>query len=166
METITKKCNKCKKALSVEVFGDNGKGECFKTCDTCRTAGRDSKARVKIEKDKTDEAWIENTKAKAMKTTGIKSCDEDKWALMTREALDLLSYEEKEAIPINLNTVVSKSNIEFINEKIIKYCGDDVECKTIMDTGIIRVWLPEREGYFRVRLGDTWAKVRENIHCC
>ena len=52
METITKKCNKCKKALSVEVFGDNGKGECFKTCDNCRAAGRASKARVKIEKDK------------------------------------------------------------------------------------------------------------------
>ena len=166
METITKKCNKCKKALSVEVFGDNGKGECFKTCDTCRAAGRDSKARVKFEKDKKDEAWIEKTKAKAVKSTGIKFYDEDKWALMTCEALDVLSYEEKKAIPINLTTVVSMLNIEFINEKIIKYCGDDVECKTIMDTGIIRVWLPEREGYFRVRLGDTWAKVRENIHCC
>ena len=85
---------------------------------------------------------------------------------MTREALDLLSYEEKEAIPIKLNTVVSKSNIEFINEKIIKYCGEDVDCNTIMDTETIRVWLPRREGYVEVILGDTWAKVRENIHCC
>ena len=83
-----------------------------------------------------------------------------------REALDLLSYEEQEDIPVNLYTVVSKLHLAFINEKIIKYCGDDVECKTIMDTGIIRVWLPEREGYFRVHIGDTWAKVRENLHCC
>ena len=33
---------------------------------------------------------------------------------MTSEALDLLSYEEKEAIPININTVVSKCNLLFI----------------------------------------------------
>jgi hypothetical protein len=51
METITKKCNNCKKARPVEVFGDNGKGECFKTCDTCRASGRERKARAKFEKD-------------------------------------------------------------------------------------------------------------------
>ena len=101
-----------------------------------------------------------------MKSTGIKFYDEDKWALMTCEALDVLSYEEKKAIPINLTTVVSMLNIEFINEKIIKYCGNDQECKTIMDTETIRVWMTERGGDFEVKLGDTWAEVRENIHCC
>ena len=43
--SITKTCNKCKKALSVEVFGDNGRGECFKNCDACRSRGRDEQAR-------------------------------------------------------------------------------------------------------------------------
>ena len=101
-----------------------------------------------------------------MKSTGITVCDEDKWALMTSEALDLLSYEEKEAIPIKLNTVVSKCNLFFMCEKIIKYCGEDVECKTVMDTEKIRVWLTRRDGYFEVKFGYTWAEVRENIHCC
>jgi hypothetical protein len=43
MESITKKCNKCKKTLCVEVFGDNGRGECFKTCDACREKNRTQK---------------------------------------------------------------------------------------------------------------------------
>ena len=46
--SITKTCNKCKKALSVDVFGDNGRGECFKNCDACRSRGRDEQARSMI----------------------------------------------------------------------------------------------------------------------
>jgi hypothetical protein len=47
-ETITKTCNKCKKALAVDVFGDNGKGACFKNCDACRSRGRAEQARTLI----------------------------------------------------------------------------------------------------------------------
>ena len=123
------------------MFGDNGKGECFKPCDACRVAGRASKARVKLEQD------------------------EDKWALMTRESLDLLSYEEREAIPTNLDTVVSNLNIFFFGVNVDNYC-EGVEYTSIMDTEKIRVWMTRREGYFGVKFGDTWAEVRENIHCC
>ena len=55
-----------------------------------------------------------------MKSTGITFCAADKWAPMTSEALDLLYYEEKEAIPIKLDTVVSKLNIFLMCEKSIK----------------------------------------------
>ena len=48
--SITKKCNKCKRALSVEVFGDNGCGECFKTCDACRSRNRVQHARTALKK--------------------------------------------------------------------------------------------------------------------
>lgn len=40
MEGITKICNKCKKDLPVEDFGENGKGVWFKRCDECRLRGR------------------------------------------------------------------------------------------------------------------------------
>ena len=43
METLTTPCNKCKQALPVDVFGDSGKGACFKTCDACRARGRANK---------------------------------------------------------------------------------------------------------------------------
>jgi hypothetical protein len=46
--SITKTCNKCKKALAVEVFGDNGRGACFKNCDACRSRGRAEQARTLI----------------------------------------------------------------------------------------------------------------------
>ena len=64
------------------------KANVFKTCEDCRAAGRESKARLKFEKGEAyeaavrasktrakiqdDEACIEDTKAKAMKSTGIK----------------------------------------------------------------------------------------------
>ena len=34
--------------MSVEVFGDNGKNNCFKTCDACRVKGRAQKLKTKI----------------------------------------------------------------------------------------------------------------------
>ena len=133
METITKKCNKCKKALSVEVFGDNGKGECFKTCDTCRSAGRASKEKQR--------------KAKDMKPTGPRYCEET-------------------IIYINLDAVVSKSNIEFIIEKThFHYKDDDDIYGTSLDFEdyTINVYMTERGDSFVVKLGDTWGEVMENI---
>jgi hypothetical protein len=47
MGSMTKKCNICKNALCVQVFGDNGKGECFKTCDACREKDRTQKLKTK-----------------------------------------------------------------------------------------------------------------------
>jgi hypothetical protein len=164
METITKKCNNCKKALSVEVFGDNGKGECFKTCDSCRDSARERKARDKFRRA----VEVEQFFKKDVKTEVVKLIEThvDEWALMSRESLDLLSYEEREAIPINPWTVVSELNIFFICEKIIKYCGDDAECTTVMDTETIQVFMTDRGGDFVVKHGDTWAEIREGIHCC
>ena len=50
MERITKKCNKCKKDLPIEGFGDNGKGGCFENCVACRTRGRAENARSRLRK--------------------------------------------------------------------------------------------------------------------
>jgi NAD-dependent SIR2 family protein deacetylase len=132
METITKKCGKCKKALSVEVFGDNGKNECFKTCDSCRASGRESKARAKFKTD------VE----KEVEPTFI-------------------------IIPCNLNTVVSRHNIYFINEKIINEFGDEIY-GTAQDEETITIYISidNTENNFKVNLGDTWGEVRENIQRC
>ena len=128
----------------------------------------------KVLETETDEEWIKKTKANAMKKTGIifygevsepiEETPEEFWSSQLK--LGRARVMEQQVGDINLETVVYKSNLAFFNERIIKYCGDAGLCKTIMDTDIIRVWLPEREGYVRVQLGDTWAKVRENLHCC
>jgi hypothetical protein len=130
METITKKCNNCKKVLSVEVFGDNGKNGCFKTCDSCRASGRERKARAKFGKD-------------------VKSEVEPDFII----------------IPCNLNTVVSRNNIFFINEKIHDDFGDEIY-GTAQDEETITIFMNinNTENDFEVKLGDTWGEIRENIH--
>jgi hypothetical protein len=35
-----------------------------------------------------------------------------------------------------------------------------------MDRETIEVCMSERGGHFTVKLGDTWADVKEGIHCC
>ena len=69
MEGITKKCNKCKKDLPVVVFGDDGRGGCFKTCDACRSRGRAEHARAKLKKDesKADTAPANDVKDDTLK---------------------------------------------------------------------------------------------------
>jgi hypothetical protein len=193
METITKKCNTCKKALSVEVFGDNGKGECFKTCDTCRASGRERKAWARFVKDvekeveqskiesvvsepveeTPEEFWFNQLKtgrARMKKRDSVKQVvekeDEDGWALMTLETLKLLSYRERAALPFNKDTVMTELNIFFFKLKIERYCGNDEPCTAEINKDIIEVWMPRIGGDFKVRVGDTWAEVRENIHCC
>ena len=148
--SITKKCNKCKRALSVEVFGDNGCGECFKTCDACRFRGRAEQSRASLRK-KMDK-------------------DEEKQLRMSRESFDSLSYEDKSnitIIEITLNTIVSRSNIEFMNDKVQAYCENHMECTTALDfeNSTIDVWLQERDDSFKIILGDTWEKIKHNIHC-
>ena len=49
-EMITQKCNKCKKALSINVFGINWNGVVFKHCDNCRARGRLEQARAALRK--------------------------------------------------------------------------------------------------------------------
>ena len=46
--TITKTCNKCKKVLSLDMFRDNERGECFENCDACSSRGRDKHSRARI----------------------------------------------------------------------------------------------------------------------
>ena len=96
----------------------------------------------------------------------IEETPEEFWSSQLKLGRARVMEKQVGDIPINLETVVSKSNLFFISEKINKYCGEDQECKTMMDTEIIRVWMTRREGYFEVKFGDTWAEVRENLHCC
>ena len=49
-EMITQKCNKCKKELSIHVFGVNWNGVFFKHCDNCRQRGRLEQARAALRK--------------------------------------------------------------------------------------------------------------------
>ena len=74
MEPITNKCNKCKKVLPVEVFGDDGKGGCFKTCEACRFRGRAEQARAKLRKDeaKADTAPANDVKDEKPKDDTVK----------------------------------------------------------------------------------------------
>jgi hypothetical protein len=145
--SITKKCNKCKKALDVDVFGDNGRGECFKTCDVCRYRGRDEHARFVLKKKMGKE-----------EETRISKYD----VLSNDSDYDLTVMH----ITIHLDTVVSKSNIEFVNEKIHCYCGDYMECATALDfeNDTIQVYIPEQADSFDVKVGDTWSDVCKNIH--
>ena len=148
--SITKKCNKCKRVLSVEVFGDNGGGACFKSCDACRCRGKAEQTRASLRK-KMDK-------------------DEKEHIRMYRESFDLLSNDDKSKITIieiTLNTVVSRSNIEFMNDKVQAYCEKHMECLTALDfeNSTIDVWLQERDSSFKIILGDTWEKIKHNIHC-
>ena len=117
---------------------------------------------IRLKKIKKYEAWLQSIKAKqvldAVVSEPIEETPEDFWSSQLK--LGRARVMEQQVGVMNLETVVYKSNLAFFNERIIKYCEDRIECKTIMDTDMIRVWLPEREGYFRVRLGDTWAEVR------
>jgi hypothetical protein len=97
------------------------------------------------------------------------------WAAMTAELLEPMTYDERCAIHICATTVVSRLNIEYICKKIHKYCGPDPlhlqeigasEVRTILSEETIKVYLTNRGGDFEVKLGDTWAEIRENIHCC
>jgi hypothetical protein len=103
----------------------------------------------------------------------------DGWADMTAELLEPMTYDERCAIHICARTVVSRLNIEYICEKIHKYCDpcdpdlllpieeiNGAEVGTIMTEETIDVYMKDRGGDFKVKLGDTWAEIRENIHCC
>ena len=94
---------------------------------------------------------------------------------MTAELLEPLTHEERCAIRITRNTVVSKLNIFYICENIIRYCGPDpsvpieetgsVPVGTIMGPESIEVHLPDRGAHFTVNIGDTWREIREDLHC-
>ena len=95
---------------------------------------------------------------------------------MTAELLATMTYDERCAIHIAMNTVVSKLNILFICENIIRYCGPDpslpieeavtIEVGTFMCPETIEVHFPDRGGHVTVSLRDNWGDIRENIHCC
>ena len=61
MESITKKCSKCKKMLCVEIFGGNGKGECFKTCDVCREKEQAQKLKHKKKQEEENNLVLDNS---------------------------------------------------------------------------------------------------------
>lgn len=41
-------CTVCHKMVSVELFGDNNKGSCFKSCDICRAKRRTYERNIKM----------------------------------------------------------------------------------------------------------------------
>ena len=167
METISeelpkKKCSSCGCLRELCDFGPNGRNGCFKTCQKCR--GNKKKSRDK--------------KANSKKSEPVLTLDDyvrDEWADMTAELLESLTYEEKCAIRFNKDTVVTKLNILFMCQNIIRYCGPDpsvpieetgsVPVGTIMGPETIEVHLPDRGAHFTVNIGDTWREIRENIHC-
>ena len=53
--TPSKQYTTCNKSVSIELFGDNGKGEWFITCDTCREKSRASSAREREKKRQPEE---------------------------------------------------------------------------------------------------------------
>ena len=65
---------------------------------------------------------------------------------------------ERDAIPINVSTVVNEMNIFMICEKSVEYCGEDATVDTVMDQDRILVYMTERGGDFIVKHGDTWAQ--------
>ena len=162
----TNKCSSCRVSRELTEIGPNGRNGCFKTCQKCR----EHKKRTREKKANS----IQSQRSNPVLT--IDDFVRDGWAGMTAELLEPMSYEERCAIRINLNTVVSRLNIFFICENIIRYCVRDpslrieetgsVPVGTIMDTETIEVHLPDRGAHFTVKLGDTWRDIRENIHCC
>ena len=170
METISedlpkKKCSSCRCLRETEEFEKCGPGACFKTCQKCR----ENKKRSRANKAN----LIQSQKSEP--TLTIDDYVQDGWSRMTAELLEPLTHEERCAIRITRNTVVTKLNIFYICENIIWYCGPDpsvpieetgsVPVGTIMDTETIEVHLPDRGAHFTVHLGDTWGEIRENIHC-
>ena len=159
-------CSSCKVFRESAEFEKCWPGTYFKTCQKCRENKKRSRAK----------------KANfilSQRTQPILTIDDyltDEWATMTAELLETMTFEEKCEIHIDMNTKVSRLNIFFIGQKIHKYCEGDtrlpfdergeVPVCTVLDEETIEVHLPDREGHFTIKHGDTWAEVRENIHCC
>ena len=55
----TKQCTKCNKVVSIEHYGDNVKGERFKTCDDCRERGKAANANARERNKKKPEEVTE-----------------------------------------------------------------------------------------------------------
>ena len=170
METISEnlpkqKCSSCGCLRELSDFGPNGRDGCFKTCLKCRASKKKSR----------DKKANSNKSQSAKPVLTIDDYIPDEWAGMTAELLEPLTFEERCAIRIHRDTVVSKLNIFSICKNIHRYCSRDpsvpieetgeVPVGTIMDTETIEVHLPDRGAHFTVHLGDTWGEIRENIHC-
>ena len=54
-----------------------------------------------------------------------------------------------------------------MNDKVQAYCEKHMECLTALDfeNSTIDVWLQERDSSFKIIIGDTWEKIKHNIHC-
>ena len=160
------KCSSCSVSRDKAEFEKCYPRTYFKTCRKCRETKKRSRAK------KAD--LIQNQMMEPILT--IDDYLTDEWANMTAELLETMTFEEKCEIPICMHTKVSRLNILFIGQKIHKYCEGDtrlpfeergeVPVCTVLDTETIEVHLPDRGGHFTVKHGDTWADIRENIHCC
>ena len=156
------KCSSCNVSRDVQWFGDNGKNGCFKTCSMCRASKKRSRDKKK-----------ENSRGSS---TVRDHWLHDGWYDMTAELLEPMTYNERCDIHICARTVVSRLNILYICEKIHSYCGLDpsssneeagtADVGTVMSEETIDVYMKDRGGDFKVKLGDTWAEIRETIHCC
>ena len=173
------KCSSCKVSREFSEFGPNCRGGCFKTCTNCRANKKKSRDKKANSSNKGSSSLSHPDSEPAVSTTsGLTFNDylNDGWAGMTAELLEPMTYEERCAIHIDMNTVMTRLNIFFMCERIIRYCGRDpskpfdetgsVPVGTIMGTHTIEVHLPDRGAHFTARLGDTWGDIRENIHCC
>ena len=118
MESISEiaqiiKCSSCKVSREAVEFEKCGPGACFKTCQKCR----DNKKRSRANKANSNsnqgsnpesELVVSSSSASVLTINGFLN---DGWANMTAELLEPLMYEERCAIHIEINTVVTRLNI-------------------------------------------------------
>ena len=169
------KCSSCKVSRESMEFEICGPGACFKTCHNCRKRKKNARAKKSNSSSSSGFDLVISSSSPASSTIRDHWLL-DGWADMTPELLEPMTFDERCAIHICMTTVVSRLNIFFITRQIHKYCGRDpslpfdetgeVPVGTVMDEETIEVVLPDREGHFTVKLGDTWGEVRENLHCC
>jgi hypothetical protein len=119
----------------VEVFGDNGKGECFKTCDACRHRNRIHKKHKK----------------------------DSKRTLGTQEE-EMAGYE-KDIELIKDDTICDSENVCLFIEKICRYVGDHSYTISRADkSDAIKGYSIdfEQKGHrMFLAFGDTWKRTQK-----
>ena len=107
------KCSCCKVSRELPELGPNSRNGCFKTCTICRASkkkSRDNKAKSNSNQGSNPESELVVSSSSASVLT-INGFLNDGWANMTAELLEPLMYEERCAIHIEINTVVTRLNI-------------------------------------------------------
>jgi hypothetical protein len=137
------------------LFWDSKGGKSFKTCELCRNSKKNYRDKKRVEEK---ESSIKSKSSSSSGEAASSSTDErpvstvrehwigDGWADMTEELMKPMTYEQKEQIHICATTIVSKLNMFWICEKIIRNCGNDLTVQTKLTKDKIEVYITERGG--------------------